>query len=94
MIFILTDLFLGFFVSFWLAEFGKKIMSTQSRKGQLEQKKYLLLGPPKSKNLGNFLQHMQKSKCFSDVFWRNCDIKFFPYKNQSSRMNKITKASC
>ena len=67
--------------------------TTQSGKGQEEQKKYLLLGPPKSKNLGYFLQHMQKSEFFNYVFWRNCDLKFFPYKTSRDRKARITKGS-
>ena len=66
---------------------------TQSGKGRQDLKKLLLLGPPNSNNLGNFLQHMQKSECFSDVFWRNCDLKFFPYKTSCDREARITKWS-
>ena len=31
---------------------------------------------------------MQKSKSFDDVFWRNCDLKFFPYKTSWDRRAK------
>ena len=58
-------------------------INTQSGKGCQDLKKLLVLGPPNSKNLGNFLQHMQKSKSFDYPFWRNLDLKFFPYINQT-----------
>ena len=56
------------------------ILYTLSGKSHYEKRNVLGLGLPKSKSLGNFLQHLQKSKFFNDVFWRNCDLKFFPYK--------------
>ena len=67
--------------------------STQSGKGRQDLKKLLLLGPPNSKNLGNFLQHMQKSKSFDYPFLRNLDLKFFPYKTSRDRKARITKWS-
>ena len=66
---------------------------TQSGKGRQDLKKLLLLGPPNSNNLGNFLQHMQKSESFSDVFWRNCNLKFFPYKTSCDKKARFTKWS-
>ena len=68
-----------------------KYVVTQSGKGHQDLKKLLLLGPPNSKNLGNFLQNMQKSESFIDVFWRNHDLKFFPYKTSRDRKARITK---
>ena len=70
---------------------SKYVIDTQSGKGRQDLKKLLLLGPPNSKNLGNFLQHMQKSESFSDVFWRNRNLKFFPYKTSRDREARITK---
>ena len=67
------------------------IVTTQSGKGRQDLKKLLLLGPPNSNILGNFLQHMQKSESFNCVFWRNHDLKFFPYKTSRDRKAKITK---
>ena len=61
--------------------------------GPVRPKKFLLLGPPKSKTLGHFLQHMQKSKIFGEVFWRNRDLKIFPYKTSRVRNTFITKWS-
>ena len=64
---------------------------TLSRKGCQDLKKLLVLGPQNSKNLGNFLQHMQKSKSFGELFWRNRALKFFPYKTSQDREARITK---
>ena len=64
---------------------------TQSGKGRQDLKKLLLLGPPNSNNLGNFLQHMQKSESFSDLFWRNRNLKFFPYKTSRDKKARFTK---
>ena len=36
---------------------------------------------------------MQKSECSVHGFLRNLNLKVFPYKNQSSKMDEITKAS-
>ena len=66
---------------------------TLSGKSHYEKRNVLGLGLPKSKSLGNFLQHLQKSKFFNDVFWRNCDLKFFPYKTSRDRKARITKRS-
>ena len=62
-------------------------------KGCQDLKKLLVLGPQNSKNLGSFLQHMQKSKSFDYPFWRNHDLKFFPYKTSRDRKARITKSS-
>ena len=72
-------------------EFEESSFYTQSGKGRQDLKKLLLLGPPKSNNLGNFLQHMQKSESFNDVFWRNLDLKFFPYKTSRDKKARFTK---
>ena len=64
---------------------------TQSGKGRQDLKKLLLLGPPNSNNLGNFLQHMQKSESFSDLFWRNRDLKFCPYTTSHDKKDRFTK---
>ena len=40
------------------------LLITLSGKGCEDLKKLLVLGPQNSKNLGNFLQHIQKSKSF------------------------------
>ena len=69
------------------------ILLTLSRKSHWGQKKLLHMGPWNSKSLGDFLQHMQKSEFFNQVFWRNCDLKFFPYKTSHDRKARITKWS-
>ena len=71
----------------------KKKLVTLSGKSHYEKRNVLGLGLPKSKSLGNFLQHLQKSKFYNDVFWRNCDLKFFSYKTSRDRKPRITKWS-
>ena len=69
------------------------VQATLSRKSHWGQKKLLHMGPWNSKSLGDFLQHMQKSEFFNQVFWRNRDLKFFPYKTSCDKKARFTKWS-
>ena len=67
--------------------------NTLSGKSRWEKRNVLWMRLPKSKTFGNFLQHIQKSKIFDDVFWRNRNLKFFLYKTSRDWRAKITKGS-
>ena len=56
--------------------------STLSRKSLWGQKKLLHMGPWNSKSLGDFLQHMQKSEFFNQVFGEIVIWNFFLIKLQ------------
>ena len=70
-------------------KFEAQVKLWLSGKSRWEKRNVLRMRLPKSKTLGNFLQHIQKSKIFDDVFWRNRNLKFFPYKTSCDWRAKI-----